>query len=255
MDSLHIAHLLQFHEVSECAICFTCVLFNHYVIHSFSHTWKETYSPLQQYWNSRANSFVNAVHWRHLGFRSKYGYEKRVQTFNLLFDLSIYECFWNHSGTKRERGLSRDIYLEDSSEMFGTEEMYDLPFGITSRLSSQSWVRYIPFCPWRGHRSSEDHEKSQNQENEHSTTALWGFIFYLNHILVYHNFFWVMVNNEYHLNIITLNTKMLYIILITVFIYYYIKLINVYMFSVLHYMLLNYLLCVKCLNCLCELDW
>ncbi|XP_026197492.1 solute carrier family 23 member 1-like [Anabas testudineus] len=77
-------------------------------------------------------------------------------------------------GTKRERGLlSMDKdHLEDSSNTCGGEELYDLPFGITSRLSSQSWVRYIPFCPWRGHRfqyKSEDCDMSQSQKNEHST--------------------------------------------------------------------------------------
>ncbi|XP_042359835.1 solute carrier family 23 member 2-like [Plectropomus leopardus] len=48
-------------------------------------------------------------------------------------------------GSKRERGLSvRDKdHLEDSSCTLGTEEVYDLPFGITSCLSSQSWVPVI----------------------------------------------------------------------------------------------------------------
>ena len=27
------------------------------------------YSPLQKYWNSKANSFVFAIHWIHLGLR------------------------------------------------------------------------------------------------------------------------------------------------------------------------------------------
>ncbi|XP_045917305.1 solute carrier family 23 member 2-like isoform X1 [Micropterus dolomieu] len=58
-------------------------------------------------------------------------------------------------GTKRERGIFvwNKVHLEDSSNTLGTKEVYDLPFGITSCLSSQSWVRYIPFCPWKGHRS------------------------------------------------------------------------------------------------------
>ncbi|XP_059212897.1 solute carrier family 23 member 1-like [Centropristis striata] len=74
-------------------------------------------------------------------------------------------------GTKRERGLStRDkVHLEDSSYTLGTEEVYDLPFGITSCLSSQSWIRYVPFCPWKGNRSedrSEDNNKPQGRGSE-----------------------------------------------------------------------------------------
>lgn len=122
---------------------------------------KVPYSPLQQYWNSMADSFVNADIWvsdQNMDMRREF----RISTFILWYlhnlnDSAVYlftSLSGNHSGTKRERGLSRDnVYLEDSGNTFGTEEMYDLPFGITSRLSSQSWVRYIPFCPWRGHRS------------------------------------------------------------------------------------------------------
>ncbi|KAM6905867.1 solute carrier family 23 member 1-like [Lycodopsis pacificus] len=60
-------------------------------------------------------------------------------------------------GTKRERGLLAwgKADLEDSIYAAGAEEVYDLPFGITSRLSSQPWVRYVPFCPWRGNRSND----------------------------------------------------------------------------------------------------
>ncbi|XP_053192644.1 solute carrier family 23 member 1-like [Scomber japonicus] len=70
-------------------------------------------------------------------------------------------------GTKRERGLLNwdKAHLEDTSSISGVEDVYDLPFGITSRLSSQSWVRYIPFCPWRGHRfqhKSKDDDISQS---------------------------------------------------------------------------------------------
>uniref|UniRef100_A0A3Q4AMP1 Solute carrier family 23 member 1 n=1 Tax=Mola mola TaxID=94237 RepID=A0A3Q4AMP1_MOLML len=58
-------------------------------------------------------------------------------------------------GTKRERGLVWDKmeHLEDSKKTMVSDELYDLPFGITSCLSSQSWVRYIPFCPWKGQRT------------------------------------------------------------------------------------------------------
>ncbi len=36
-----------------------------------------TYTPLQKYWNSEANSFIFAVDWKHLGLTSKDEYEMR----------------------------------------------------------------------------------------------------------------------------------------------------------------------------------
>uniref|UniRef100_A0A3Q1EQ65 Solute carrier family 23 member 1-like n=1 Tax=Acanthochromis polyacanthus TaxID=80966 RepID=A0A3Q1EQ65_9TELE len=72
-------------------------------------------------------------------------------------------------GTRLERGLLalEKLQLEDSGSNLGTEEVYNLPFGITSYLRSQSWVRYIPFCPREDHKSqSEDSIVSQNQKSE-----------------------------------------------------------------------------------------
>ncbi|XP_067428997.1 solute carrier family 23 member 1-like isoform X2 [Thunnus thynnus] len=74
-------------------------------------------------------------------------------------------------GTKRERGLLAfdKVHLENSSSVLRAEDVYDLPFGITSYLSSQSWVRYIPFCPWRGQKSqyeSNENDMSQGQDRE-----------------------------------------------------------------------------------------
>ncbi|XP_068564396.1 solute carrier family 23 member 1-like [Cebidichthys violaceus] len=65
-------------------------------------------------------------------------------------------------GTKRERGLLAwgKADLEDSIYAAGTEEVYDLPFGITSRLSARSWVRFVPFCPRKGNGS---HDGSEDQ--------------------------------------------------------------------------------------------
>ncbi|XP_042247165.1 solute carrier family 23 member 1-like [Thunnus maccoyii] len=74
-------------------------------------------------------------------------------------------------GTKRERGLLAfdKVHLENSSSVLRAEDVYDLPFGITSYLSSQSWVRYIPFCPWRGQKSQYEskNDMSQGQDREH----------------------------------------------------------------------------------------
>lgn len=38
-------------------------------------------------------------------------------------------------------------HKEDSSNTLESGDVYDLPFGITSYLSSSSWLRYVPFCP------------------------------------------------------------------------------------------------------------
>ncbi|KAM6954482.1 solute carrier family 23 member 1-like [Aplochiton taeniatus] len=52
-------------------------------------------------------------------------------------------------GTSRERGILawNKAHLTDSNSTLDSDEVYNLPFGITSRLSSSSWVRYVPFCP------------------------------------------------------------------------------------------------------------
>ncbi|XP_068433603.1 solute carrier family 23 member 1-like [Clinocottus analis] len=77
-------------------------------------------------------------------------------------------------GTKRERGLltwdKRDP--EDSAYAAGTEEVYDLPFGITSRLSSRSWVRYVPFCPREGSRSGDGSPGRRGSEEPLRSTAV-----------------------------------------------------------------------------------
>ncbi|KAK2856462.1 hypothetical protein Q5P01_005197 [Channa striata] len=86
-------------------------------------------------------------------------------------------------GTKRERGLIvwDEVDLEDSSNSTETEDMYDLPFGITACLSSQSWVRYIPFCPMKGNRSQykpKDHDDiSQSRKNNLTTEVINEFSF------------------------------------------------------------------------------
>ncbi|MEQ2158090.1 hypothetical protein GOODEAATRI_008679 [Goodea atripinnis] len=61
-------------------------------------------------------------------------------------------------GTKRERGLLtwNTGHPEDSSNALASDKVYSLPFGITSCLQSQSWVRYIPFCPQSDHKSEDD---------------------------------------------------------------------------------------------------
>uniref|UniRef100_A0AAR2LVY8 Solute carrier family 23 member 1 n=1 Tax=Pygocentrus nattereri TaxID=42514 RepID=A0AAR2LVY8_PYGNA len=52
-------------------------------------------------------------------------------------------------GTKRERGIVawNKAHEDDSENTLESDEVYGLPCGISSRLSSCSWVRYVPFCP------------------------------------------------------------------------------------------------------------
>lgn len=54
-------------------------------------------------------------------------------------------------GSQRERGLLC-LEMEPLGDSGESAKVYDLPFGITSFLSSRSWVRFIPFCPWDGNR-------------------------------------------------------------------------------------------------------
>ncbi|XP_020311357.1 solute carrier family 23 member 1-like [Oncorhynchus kisutch] len=60
-------------------------------------------------------------------------------------------------GTKRERGIIawNKIHLDDSSNTLESSEVYNLPFGISSCLSSHTWVRYVPFLPLNA-SSSQD---------------------------------------------------------------------------------------------------
>ncbi|XP_051909056.1 solute carrier family 23 member 2-like isoform X2 [Hippocampus zosterae] len=51
-------------------------------------------------------------------------------------------------GTKSERGLFvTDETQPEASATLETDDIYNLPFGITRCLSSLPWVRKIPFCP------------------------------------------------------------------------------------------------------------
>ncbi|CAL8262258.1 unnamed protein product [Merluccius merluccius] len=54
-------------------------------------------------------------------------------------------------GSKAERGIVawNRAHQEDSSNTLESEEVYGLPFGISSFFQSYSWSRYIPFCPPR----------------------------------------------------------------------------------------------------------
>lgn len=60
-----------------------------------------------------------------------------------------YRSLYVFIGSKSERGLRDREYEDVSDKSLASLELYDLPFGLTTFLSSRSWVRYIPFCPWR----------------------------------------------------------------------------------------------------------
>ncbi|KAL2093742.1 hypothetical protein ACEWY4_011054 [Coilia grayii] len=59
-------------------------------------------------------------------------------------------------GTKQERGIIawNKAHEEDSNTTVESDEVYGLPFNLSARLSSLSWVRYIPFCPSHADHSS-----------------------------------------------------------------------------------------------------
>ncbi|XP_068459441.1 xan_ur_permease domain-containing protein [Clinocottus analis] len=52
-------------------------------------------------------------------------------------------------GSKHERGILawNKAHEDDSNNTLESGEVYNLPFGISSYLSSSSWIRYLPFCP------------------------------------------------------------------------------------------------------------
>lgn len=66
-------------------------------------------------------------------------------------------------GTKRERGLLK--LEENAEEASRSSQVYGLPFGMSSRLASRSWVRYVPFCPRDGDRT-RDKTPVQNQNHK-----------------------------------------------------------------------------------------
>ncbi|KAF6719797.1 Solute carrier family 23 member 1 [Oryzias melastigma] len=74
------------------------------------------------------------------------------------------------TGTKGERGLLawNKVHLEGSINSMVSEEVYDFPFGITTSLQSQSWIRYVPFCP----RKSGDPEKKQENTDAFQSTRV-----------------------------------------------------------------------------------
>lgn len=61
--------------------------------------------------------------------------------------LTVFSLF--PAGSKQERGILawNKAHEDDSCETLETGEVYNLPFGLTSYLSSFSWLRYVPFCP------------------------------------------------------------------------------------------------------------
>lgn len=64
----------------------------------------------------------------------------------------------SYTGTKRERGIIawNKAHEEDSSITIESDEVYGLPFNLSDRLSTKSWVRFIPFCPYHASRSPSE---------------------------------------------------------------------------------------------------
>lgn len=71
------------------------------------------------------------------------------------------------TGSKHERGILawNKAHEDDSSNTLESGEVYNLPFGISSYLSSSSWLRFIPFCP-PGEPSSPDGRRADTDALE-----------------------------------------------------------------------------------------
>uniref|UniRef100_A0A3B1KFE8 Solute carrier family 23 member 4 n=1 Tax=Astyanax mexicanus TaxID=7994 RepID=A0A3B1KFE8_ASTMX len=78
-------------------------------------------------------------------------------------------------GTKRERGITawNRAHEDDSDSTQESDEVYGLPCGITSYLSSCFWIKYVPFCPSHKTRpqnitasSSSSLEKKEPSKND-----------------------------------------------------------------------------------------
>lgn len=71
--------------------------------------------------------------------------------------MKLFLTFFPFQGTRQERGFVWEKEENaEGSKTLASEEVYELPFGITSFLSSCSCVRFIPFCPWKGENTDED---------------------------------------------------------------------------------------------------
>ncbi|XP_005805703.1 solute carrier family 23 member 1-like isoform X1 [Xiphophorus maculatus] len=101
------------------------------------------------------------------------GVKEVDQVLHVLFTTHMFVggflgCFLDNTipGTKRERGILtwNAGHPEDSSNDLASEEVYSLPFGITTCLQKQSWVRYIPFCPPNEPESGDGMPQSEGTE-------------------------------------------------------------------------------------------
>ncbi|XP_056273606.1 xan_ur_permease domain-containing protein isoform X2 [Pseudoliparis swirei] len=72
-------------------------------------------------------------------------------------------------GSKHERGILawNKAHEDDSSNTLESGEVYNLPFGISSYLSSSSWLRYLPFCPPGEPRPLDSNGLESNQQLGH----------------------------------------------------------------------------------------
>ncbi|KAJ8002893.1 hypothetical protein DPEC_G00163680 [Dallia pectoralis] len=71
-------------------------------------------------------------------------------------------------GTKRERGIIawNKVHQDDCSNTLESSDVYDLPFGISARLSSYSWVQYVPFLPPNPPSSKDEIERETKKQPE-----------------------------------------------------------------------------------------
>ncbi|KAL4612830.1 solute carrier family 23 member 1-like [Arapaima gigas] len=72
-------------------------------------------------------------------------------------------------GSKRERGIVawNEAHREDVDNTVESSKVYDLPFGLSSHLSSSSsWVRRVPFCPPVRPRAQVETQKDSAESSE-----------------------------------------------------------------------------------------
>ncbi|KAM8974103.1 solute carrier family 23 member 1-like [Pelodytes ibericus] len=70
-------------------------------------------------------------------------------------------------GTMEERGIYawKEVHGETADDCSDIGDVYDLPFGIGTKLCAPSWLRYVPFCPKPPKQTSAGSQTTGNLDN------------------------------------------------------------------------------------------
>uniref|UniRef100_A0A8D2L0A7 Solute carrier family 23 member 1-like n=1 Tax=Varanus komodoensis TaxID=61221 RepID=A0A8D2L0A7_VARKO len=70
-------------------------------------------------------------------------------------------------GSKEERGLLawKEGHMDGSDDTVNTMDIYDLPFGIGSKICAANWFQYLPMCPKRPANNKAKEHNSRAQES------------------------------------------------------------------------------------------